>query len=78
MRGIDQREFEGKDFPHALGEHTRGPVPLWSEHASDEIPPQLHQVIKGLALTADPFCFPVIIYQPRIIVLTPLQILMGK
>jgi hypothetical protein len=24
MRGIEPREFEGKNFPHALGEFTRG------------------------------------------------------
>jgi len=28
LRGIEPREFEGKDFPHASGEFTRGLAPL--------------------------------------------------
>jgi len=55
MRGIEPREFEGKDFPHASGEFTRGLAPSWSEHASDEIPPQLHQDFKGLTFIGQPF-----------------------
>jgi len=59
MRGSNQREFEGKDFPHASGEYTRGLAPSWSEHASDEIPPQFHQEItKGWSSLTGLFYFP--------------------
>src|SRR3990172_2350541 len=42
-RRSNQREFEGKDFPHVSGENTRGPALSRSE--AREIPLLVHQFL---------------------------------
>jgi hypothetical protein len=61
VRGIEPREFEGRTSLMLRGSQAgfigrhRGLAPCGSE--AQEIPPQLHQEIKGLTSSVSPFSF---------------------